>query len=256
MANLHGRLTTADAPRELMPLVTGFTGMLVRLEDGFTQLRQVSADMAHDLRTPVNNLLGQTQVALGRPRGVDEYEALLASNVEELERLMRMSDNMLFLARSEHAQIQAEFTVLPLAEEMERVAEYFEGPAEELNLHIVVAGSGTVYADPILLRRVLGNLLANAVRYADANSEITLSAEHAAHGVTIAVENRGPTIAPEHMERLFDRFYRVDQARSDSTHSSGFGFIDCAQHHAAAWRHLAGNKPCRLTQFAVVFPPA
>lgn len=254
IANLHGRLGHRHMPRELMPLVMAFNSMLERLSDGFTQLRQVSADLAHDLRTPVNNLLGQTQVALGRPRSVEEYETLLASNVEELERLMRMSDNMLFLARSEHAQMQADIQPLPLADEMARVAEYFEGPAEERNLQISVSGGGIVLADPILLRRALGNLLANAVHYANGGSLITLSAQTTAQEVTITVENHGPTIAPEHLERLFDRFYRVDPARTGATQSSGLGLSivrSIMQLHGGNWQVTSADG---ITRFAVSFP--
>ena len=254
IANLNGRLGSTGVPRELMPLIDAFNSMLARLGDGFTQLRQVSADLAHDLRTPVNNLLGQTQVALGRPRSVDEYEMLLASNVEELERLMRMSDNMLFLARSEHAQMQAEIQSLDLADELARVAEYFEGPAEEQRLRIAVSGDGELRADPILLRRALANLLANAVRYADADSEICLRAERSAHGVSISVENHGPAIPPQHLDRLFDRFYRADAARSDSTQSSGLGLSivrSIMQLHGGGWQVSSADG---VTRFSVVFP--
>jgi two-component system heavy metal sensor histidine kinase CusS len=100
MSNLAARLDGAGAPRELALLVDAFNAMLERLSNGFTRLSQVSADMAHDLRTPIANLLGQTEVALGQQRGTDYYEALLASNHEELQRLARMTDNMLFLARA------------------------------------------------------------------------------------------------------------------------------------------------------------
>lgn len=254
IARLDGRLDGRDAPRELLPLITAFNEMLARLADGFMQLRQISADLAHDLRTPVNNLLGQTQVALGRPRSVEEYETLLASNVEELERLIRMSDNMLFLARSEHAQMAAEIQPLPIAEELARVAEYFEGPAEERQLRISVHGEGQIAADPILLRRALGNLLANAVTHADVGSEIRVLAEHGAHSVTLAVENHGATIADEHLERVFDRFYRIDAARTQSTTSNGLGLSivrSIMQLHHGAWQ---AHSAAGLTRFSLVFP--
>ncbi|MFL6710050.1 MAG: heavy metal sensor histidine kinase, partial [Massilia sp.] len=150
-ANLDARLATQGVPRELAPLVESFNAMLQRLAASFTQLSQVTADMAHDLRTPIGNLLGQTEVALSQPRSVDAYQELLASNLEELQRIARMSDNMLFLARAEHAHLAIEPAWLDIAAEFARMADYFEGPAEERQLRIVCRGDGKLWADPLLL---------------------------------------------------------------------------------------------------------
>lgn len=223
VSNLDPRLASADAPHELLPLIQAFNAMLDRLAAGFGQLSQVTSDLAHDLRTPINNLLGQTQVALGQPRSVQEYEELLASNVEEFERLTRMADNMLFLARSQNPQDALDLQPLQLEAELRRVADYFEGPALDRALGIEAAGSGTLRADAELLRRALANLLANAVRHAEPGSAITLSARQEGRAIVIDVENRGADIAPEHQARIFDRFYRADAARAGSTQSSGLG---------------------------------
>jgi two-component system heavy metal sensor histidine kinase CusS len=221
--NLGTRLDAARAPRELAPLVASFNAMLERLAGGFARLGQVTADMAHDLRTPIGTLLGQTEVALGQERSADYYHALLVSNQEELQRLSRMTDNMLFLARSDHAATMIEPAWLDIATEFARIAEYFEGLAEERQLVIAFTGSGQVWADPMLLRRALANLLANAVHYADAPSTITLAAQHGAQGTVLRVENAGPSIDAQQLARLFDRFYRADTARRDSSQSSGLG---------------------------------
>jgi len=222
-ANLDARLATQGVPRELAPLVESFNAMLQRLAASFTQLSQVTADMAHDLRTPIGNLLGQTEVALSQPRSVDAYQELLASNLEELQRIARMSDNMLFLARAEHAHLAIEPAWLDIAAEFARMADYFEGPAEESQLRIVCRGDGKLWADPLLLRRALANLLANAVQYADPDSAIELTAHTGGDVVCLKVDNVGPAIDPLHMERLFDRFYRADAARRGSAQSSGLG---------------------------------
>ncbi|MDQ2822860.1 MAG: heavy metal sensor histidine kinase [Pseudomonadota bacterium] len=221
--NLDTRLDADRAPHELAPLVASFNAMLERLADGFVRLGQVTADMAHDLRTPIATLLGQTEVALGQARSADYYHALLVSNQEELQRLSRMTDNMLFLARSDHADTMIEPAWLDIATEFERIGDYFEGLAEDRALVIACTGSGKVWADPLLLRRALANLLANAIHYADAPSTITLSAQHDAEGVMLCVENHGPHIAEHQLTRLFDRFYRADTARRDSSQSSGLG---------------------------------
>ncbi len=221
--NLGTRLDAARAPRELAPLVASFNAMLERLAAGFARLSQVTEDMAHDLRTPIGTLLGQTEVALGQERSAAYYHALLVSNQEELQRLSRMTDNMLFLARADHAATMIEPAWLDIATEFARVADYFDGLAEDRGLLVACTGAGRVWADPLLLRRALANLLANAVHYADAPSTIVLSSQADESGVTLAVENAGPAIAPDQLTRLFDRFYRADTARHDSSQSSGLG---------------------------------
>ncbi len=258
MSNLHARLETGDAPRELWPVIEAFNAMLARLATGFTQLSQVSADMAHDLRTPIGNLLGQTEVALGQRRSAEHYEALLVSNFEELQRLSKMTDNMLFLARSEHSASAIERCALAVAPEFARMADYFEGPAEERALRIVSEGGGTLWADPVLLRRALANLIANAVRYADPDTAIVLRAEAGAEagadGMRLTVENHGPTIEVEHLERLFDRFYRADAARRGSSDASGLGLsivrTIMALHGGAARASSAHG----VTRFTLFFP--
>lgn len=248
--NLSTRIDDQQAPRELLPLINSFNGMLDRLDRSFTQLSQVSADMAHDLRTPIGNLLGQTEVALGQRRDVAYYEKLLGSNFEELQRLSKMTDNMLFLARADNADNAIERKPLPLADELQLVADYFEGLAEERQVRIELHGDGVVWADQTLLRRALGNLLANAVRYADAGSVIGVAAALHNSGVEISVENVGPTIPPAHLERIFDRFYRVDSARAGSATSSGLGLSivrSIMTLHQGAWRASSGDGKTRFT---------
>jgi two-component system heavy metal sensor histidine kinase CusS len=254
IGSLATRIDADDAPRELEALIRALNGMLDRLERGFTQLSQVSADMAHDLRTPIGNLLGQTEVGLSQRRDLAYYQRLLGSNFEELQRLSKMIDNMLFLARAEHADHAIERKVLALDDEFERMAEYFEGPADERGIRLKFQGSGTVYADPLLLRRALANLLANAVRYAEEDSEVLTVAEQGAEGTTVYVENRGPTIAPAQLERLFDRFYRADPSRHRSSESSGLGLSivrSIMSLHRGTWQATSEGG---VTRFTLRFP--
>lgn len=223
VGSLSLRLQGDAAPAELDALIVQFNAMLERLERGFEQLKQVSADMAHDLRTPINNLLGQTEVGLGQPRDNAYYQRLLGSNFEELQRLSRMIDNMLFLARAEHADHAIERTGLDIARELARICEYFEGLTAERELHLAWSGHGVVWADAALLRRALANLLSNALRFAERGSTVEVTALSREGGVLIQVSNHGVTIAAQHLERVFDRFYRVDSARQDSAQSSGLG---------------------------------
>jgi two-component system heavy metal sensor histidine kinase CusS len=210
--------------------------------------------MAHDLRTPINNLLGQTEVALSQRRTADHYELLLASNLEELQRLSKMTDNMLFLARSENADAEIERKTLEVSNELQHVAEYFEGLAEERELRIAVRGDGCIAADSMLLRRALANLIANAIRYADKGSVILLKSEKVAEGVTLFVENQGPAIDENHLARVFDRFYRVDPSRRGSSESSGLGLSivrTIMSLHHGRW-HAASDRG--ITRFSLFFP--
>ncbi len=220
---LDRRLDAAAAPQELQALVESFNAMLDRLHDSFQRLSQFSADLAHDLRTPINNLMVQTQVALAQSRSADDYQALLASNVEEYERLARMMESMLFLARADHADIALHKQPLDLYDELQRIAEYFEGPAEEADIVLTVDAHGGVYADPVLFRRAVNNLVSNAVRHAARGSTIRLIGRQDNDMAEVSVTNHGATIDPAHIPRLFDRFYRADKARSDSSSSAGLG---------------------------------
>lgn len=217
---LHTRIAVKSVPRELETLVTTLNAMLERMDHGFKQMSRFTADLAHDMRTPLGNMRGATEVALARPRSADEYEALLASNLEECERLSRMIENVLFLARAEHPQFVKHMRVFDAVQELTRIGEYFEGVAEDAGVRMRVTGSAMLTADLELFRRAVSNLLANALRYTPRDKEIVLDAHEVDDAVRITVSNEGEPIAPEHLERIFDRFYRVDPSRS-SLPSSG-----------------------------------
>ncbi|WP_413458489.1 heavy metal sensor histidine kinase [Herbaspirillum huttiense] len=252
---LDTRLDLQAAPRELHEIVQSFNDMLDRLHRSFQQLSQFSADLAHDVRTPLNNLMVQTQVALGKPRSLDEYQALLSSNIEEYERLSRMMESMLFLARADNAHVVLQIQPLDVAEELNRIAEYFEGIAEEAQVRIAVAGSGILHADVTLLRRAVGNLVANAIRYTPPQGVISLEATVVAGATLIGVANPGPGIPPDQIERIFDRFYRADPSRSSASGSSGLGLAIVRTimglHGGAA---SASSEAGKRTVFTLRFP--
>ncbi|MGF0237502.1 heavy metal sensor histidine kinase [Rhodococcus sp. IEGM1300] len=254
VGNLTERLDSRDAPREVLPMIEAFNSMLDRLGKGFVQLGQVSTDMAHELRTPINNLLGETQVALQQNRSVEAYQQLLASNVEELERLARMLDNMLFLARTDPSSAMSQRQELDAADEMERIADYFEGPAADVGIRIDARGSGLIWAEPMLLRRALANLCANAIKYGAPHSELLIRATPTADGIRLQVHNHGQTIAAEHLPKLFERFYRVDPSRERSASSNGLGLSIVAtimQLHNGAYSARSSDG---VTCFELFFP--
>lgn len=220
--SLDTRLDVAAAPAELQQVAQSFNAMLERLDDGYQRLQQFSADLAHEIRTPIGSLMGHGQVALRQPRSNEEYQALIASNQEELERIARMVESILFLARADDVRAAVERSRLDLGEELRRQAEYFEGLAEERGLSLDVQVSGQLRADPQLFRRALSNLLANAIRYASADSLIEVRGLRRSGEFLLSVENACDRLPAEPLSRLFDRFYRGDAARSDAQ-SSGLG---------------------------------
>lgn len=218
---LHTRIAVPRVPRELESLVASLNAMLERIDGGFQRLSRFTADLAHDMRTPLGNMRGATEVALARPRSVDEYQALLESNLEECDRLSRMIENVLFLARAEHPQFVKHTRKFDVGQELTRIAEYFEGLAEDAGVTMRVTGRGQLSADPDLFRRAVSNLLANAIRYTPRNGEIQLTAKDLPEGVRVTIANQGTPIAAEHLERIFDRFYRIDPSRSTLPPSEG-----------------------------------
>lgn len=227
---LHERLALADVPVELEGSALAFNRMLDRLQASFDRLSRFSAEVAHDLRTPIGNLMGEAQVALSRDREAFEYRAVLESAVEEYERMSRMIGNMLFLARSDNDQTVLAREPIALDRLVSRVSSYFELVAEERRLTLRATvntprnTAAVLVADESLVIRALGNLVSNAMRYAEPGTTVALSAElNAAGDCAIEVENEGPVIPAEHLERVFDRFFRVDAAREDSAAGSGLG---------------------------------
>lgn len=254
-ARLHSRMSSDNTPVELQQLRDAYNAMLDRLAEGYQRLTQFSADLAHEIRTPVGSLMGHCQVALRQVRSADEYQALLASNLEELERISRIVESILFLARAEDTQAVVQRQPLQVHDELERVTEYFEGLAEERRICLSIAGDATLNADPLLLRRALSNLVANAIRYADPHSEVQIDVASTATQCVINVENQGPALDPATLTHLFDRFYRGDASRQHNSDSNGLGLAIVAaimQLHAGE-ASVSQPQPGRI-RFALSFP--
>jgi len=258
---LDERLSIDDAPLELVDSRIAFNRMLDRLRESFERLSTFSSDIAHDLRTPLGNLLGEAQVALSRPRSADEYRAVLESAVEEYERLSRIIANMLFLAQVDNDRAAAMMGWVDVGAAMERVTGYFEMLAEEHGVALArsvhaEAGQTRTWADEGMLVRAIGNLVANALRHAAPQSTVRLDAWVRANGAcTIAVTNRGPRIPPENWSRVFDRFYRGDRARQGSSAGLGLAIV-----HSIMERHRGTAAVVRSdgeeTVFELRFPAA
>ena len=221
--SLDQRMPTDAVPTELKEPVQALNAMLARLEDSFARLSQFSADLAHEIRTPLHNLLGSNSLALNQPRSPTEYQDVLASNIEEYERLNRMAENLMFLARAEHGQRPLHLQPLDLHEVGAELCDYFEALAEDRQLNVVNQLNGTLMADQQLLQRALGNLLANAVRHAQTGSTLHVQRRDDETMCWVGVHNLGQPIAAQHLDKLFDRFYRVDPSRALPGDSGGLG---------------------------------
>lgn len=253
--HLDRRLNADSAPAELRVLADSFNVVLDRLQNSFNNLSQFADDLAHDLRTPLNNLMVQTEVAFSQPRDTEEYQNLLSSNYEEFGRLARMVESMLFLARADHDQIALSTERLGAAEELGMVAEYFEGLASDAGIGFRIEAECEVWADAQLLRRAVSNLVANAVRYTPPGHDIILSAATVANGTTMCVTNPGTGIDPVHLPRLFDRFYRSDQSRSSQSSSAGLGLAIVKSIMALHGGHASvASEPDGETCFSLFFP--
>ncbi len=252
--HLHLRIEDSAELSELRALSEALNQMLARLEAGFAQLSRFSEDLAHEMRTPLSNLMGQTQQTLRRVRSLEDYQSLLASNQEEYERLARMINNMLFLARTEQVDAAIHRQDIDLAETVEQLGDYFEGIAEEHQMRVVNEASGSLHADPDLLRRALANLIANALRYGATGTEVRVSCERTADNVVITVENSGEPIAAEHLPRLFDRFYRCDPSRAQPGDSGGLGLAIVRSITQLHGGEVRVTSDASVTCFSLFFP--
>jgi len=222
---LKERIGSKAWPRELQPLAMAFDQMLARLDDSFTRLSQFSADLAHELRTPIANMLGEAQVALTRERTAAEYRETIESSVAECERLSRIVDNLLFVARADAAREPIARTRFNARPAVEKIATFYQTVADDHHVTITCCGDGQIYADPDLFERAVGNLVDNALRFTPKNGSIQIAlAEHAA-GFEIAVSDNGCGIAPEHLPRVFDRFYRAESSRGSDGAGLGLALV-------------------------------
>ena len=220
-AHLSERVPPTRWPRELRPLAVAFDEMLDRLEDSFTRLSQFSADLAHELRTPITNILGEAQVTLTRARTADEYREVIESTVGECERLSRIVDSLLFLARAEAADRQIHRTLFDGRAAVEKIAAYYQTIAEDRHVAVTCTGAGEIYADSVLFGRAVSNLVDNALCFTPDGGTIRISIAARAASSEISVDDTGCGIAAEHLPRVFDRFYRADSSRS--VHGAGLG---------------------------------
>jgi len=253
---LHERLSASLWPSELAELAAAFNAMLDRLEQSFDRLSDFSSDLAHELRTPINNLRGEAEVTLSRSRDPQEYRLQLASSLEEFERLSRMIDGMLFIARSDSPAKAIERARFDARKEIEAVCEFFEALAAEQEVTVDFTGKAAITGDRLLFRRAVSNLLSNALKHTPSGGSVHLALQRPTpESVLLTVQDSGGGISPEFLPKVFQRFSRGD--RNHPIHPGGIGLgLAIVQsimrlHHGSV---EVASEPGKGTTFTLHFP--
>ncbi len=254
-SRLSERLPLAEVPDELVHLATALNDMLARLEASFERLSDFSSDLAHELRTPISNLMTQTEVAVSKARNAEEYREVLYSNLEEYERLARMITDMLFLAQADHGLMVPRREQVELAAEVQALFAFYDAYADERGVGLALDGKGAVEGDRLMIRRALGNLLSNAIRHTARDGTVQVHLAIRPSGETeVCVENPGDAIPTEHLQRVFERFHRVDPSRQKTSDGVGLGLAitkSIVQAHGATIRVTCVGG---WTRFEIKFP--
>ncbi|MEJ5898363.1 heavy metal sensor histidine kinase [Aquabacterium sp. G14] len=252
---LERRMPVEAVPIEMADLARELNQMLGRLQEDFLRLSEFSSDLAHELRTPISNLLTQTQVTLSADRDAPTYRDVLASNAEELQRLARMVSDMLFLAKTERGVDLPNKERFSAAREVQALLEFYDAVADDKRICLSTHGDGQIYGDRLMFRRAVSNLLSNALRHTPKEGVVQIAIVASAKTTEITVENTGQDIDPLVLPRLFDRFYRADPARSHpDSDGTGLGLsitkAIVEAHGGNASARSGGGK----TQFTLSFP--
>jgi two-component system, OmpR family, heavy metal sensor histidine kinase CusS len=222
---LHERIESGGLPAELRGLAETFNSMLDRLEQSFRHVSQFSDDVAHELRTPINNLRGEIEVALSKARSAEDYRDILGSCLEECTRISRVIRTLLFLARSDTAADALRREPVDVGQELANVGAFYEAAAAEAGVDLRVSSATGTRAelDRTLFQQALGNLVSNAIAHTPRGGAVELAARAGAGRLIITVSDTGCGIAPEHLPHVFERFYRADRARAGSEQNAGLG---------------------------------
>jgi two-component system heavy metal sensor histidine kinase CusS len=250
---LKERIGSTGWPRELQPLAIAFDEMLKRLDDSFTRLSQFSADLAHELRTPIANMLGEAQVALTRDRSAAEYRETLESTVAECERLSRIVDNLLFVARVDAAREPIARKRFDARAAVEKIAEFYQTAADDRHVTITCSGNGQICADPDLFERAVGNLVDNALRFTAEHGSIRVAVSKHNSDFQVTVNDNGSGIAAEHLPRVFDRFYRAESSRGSDGAGLGLALVKSIMELHGGSATIESNHG-RCTTVKLTFP--
>jgi len=210
-------------PEELTALAEAFSRMLSRLEDSFNRSSKCVEDLAHELRTPINNLTGETEVALSRVRTAEEYQQVLSSNIEECARLTRFINEMLLIARADNPQTEIRCSWLNVRQTLDDLLAFHDAQAQENGIKIACQGDALLYADPILFQHAVSNLIANALNHTPNDGQISLVICTIKQGVEITIQDTGCGIPAEELQRVFERYYHPGKTKTNPNEGTGLG---------------------------------
>ena len=221
----HQRIEAKSTTVEVEQLCSAMNDMLEKIQINYDQLARFSEDIAHELRTPLNNLMGQTQIMLMQSRSQQELEQLLYSHLEEYERLSKMIDNMLFIARSEDSDYIIEKENIDLSNLILELVQYFEYLAEDRRMTFILELEKgiQIYGNADLLKRALSNLIINAIDYGVEGQNIVISTKSTKDHFDIQVLTTNIFIDKQHLDHLFERFYQIDSSRHSKAKTGGLG---------------------------------
>ncbi len=220
---LHERVNPSLWPRELTELASSFDQMLDHLQNSFSRLSQFSSNIAHELRNPINALMGEAEVILSKPRTTQEYQHHIELNLEEYDKLANIIKSLLFLAKAESTDIILEPTVFDVFGEIKAMLEYYDALIEQQNIEVTCRGAASLNADLSLFRRVISNILSNSIRYTPPGGKIDISIGHYNDTVSVQIRDTGIGIEESAIDKVFDRFYRSDKAKTASGQGTGLG---------------------------------
>src|SRR5215472_5934432 len=228
--DLTQRLTVPQSGDEIGRLAGTFNNMIARLETSFRQIRQFTSDASHELRTPLTVMKGETELVLRRPRPLKDYQSVLESNLEEIDRMTNIVDELLFLSRADMGEVK--MASLPvklesLVEDIHRQATLL-GQDRHIEVLLGTMTPAVVLGDELRLRELLLNLVENAIKYSHPGGKVEVTLLTEGQQARVSVTDQGIGVSDEDQKRIFDRFFRTDEARAHTKKGTGLGLAICA----------------------------
>jgi heavy metal sensor kinase len=255
---LHERLSVPNAHDEIGRLAAVINDTFARLESSFDQLRRFTADASHELRTPLSVIRGIGELGLRETRTPAEYKEAMGSMLEEVDRLTRLVDTLLQLSRGDAGTVRLSREVFDLGDLARDVTASLILLAEERRQRLELAATAKVLvsADRLVIRDAVTNLVDNAIKYGPAGSTIRVDVDGGPEQATLSVADEGAGIPDEHRERVFDRFYRIDEGRSRETGGTGLGLAIAKWAVEANGGHIELETSGRGSVFRISLPRA
>ena len=228
---LSKRIPVLKIKDELGQLALTFNEMMNRLENSFAQMRQFSSDASHELRTPLTVLKGQNELILSKQRKPEEYQEVISSNLEEINYMSKVLEDLFVLSKSDENQVNLDYKPVDLRALVEEVCKHAEILAEEKNIKIIIAFLEPIEikGDEVRLRQMVWNVLQNGIKYTQQGGELKISLQNEDDFALLAIQDTGIGIPEDDLPLIFNRFYRVDKARTRDEGGSGLGLSICRQ---------------------------